>query len=80
MAKFRFHRSLLAESLKTEVTVETMNELQEIVESVFPDIPIASLVTEFYGYDHRLKADAYSVRVFGIGVLGFLDEELIWKE
>lgn len=78
MPKFRFHRGSLEESLKTEVEVRSMKNLHEIISSKLSEYHISesSLITEYYGYDNRLVKDLYSVRVFGVGVIGFLDEQL----
>lgn len=82
MTNFRFHRGTLEESLKTEVEVENIKMLHEMVCSQLQDYSISesALIIEFYGYDHRMRKELYSVRIYGIGIVGFLDYEFIsWK-
>ncbi|WP_446936677.1 hypothetical protein [Lysinibacillus fusiformis] len=77
---FRFHRGSLEESLKTEVVeVENIKMLHEMVCSQLQDYSISesALIIEFYGYDHRMGKEMYSVRIYGIGIVGFLDSEFI---
>lgn len=76
---FRFHRGSLEESLKTEVEVENIKLLHEMVCTQLQDCSISesALVIEFYGYDHRIGKELYSVKVYGIGIVGFLDSEFI---
>ncbi len=76
---FRFHRGSLEESLKTEVEVENIKILHEMVCSQLQDYTISetALIIEFYGYDHRMGKELYSVRIYGIGIVGFLDSEFI---
>lgn len=72
---FRFHRGTLEESLKTEVEVENIRLLHEMVCNQLQDYTISksALIIEFYGYDNRIEKELYSVKVFGIGIVGFLD-------
>lgn len=74
---FRFHRGSLEESLKTEVEVENIKLLQEMICSELQDYSIAetAIIVEFYGYDHRIEKELYSVKIFGVGIVGFLDSE-----
>lgn len=74
---FRFHRGWLEESLKTEVEVENIKMLHEMVCSQLQDYSISesALIIELYGYDHRLGKELYSVKIYGIGIVGFLDSE-----
>lgn len=74
---FRFHRGSLEESLKTEVEVENIKLLHEMICSELQDYSFAetAIIVEFYGYDHRIEKELYSVKVFGVGILGFLDSE-----
>lgn len=76
---FRFHRETLEESLKTVVEVENIKMLHEMVCSQLRDFAISetALIIEFYGYDHRMGKELYSVRIYGIGIVGFLDSEFI---
>lgn len=76
---FRFHRGTLEESLKTEIEVENIKMLHEMVCSQLRDYAISetALIIEFYGYDHRMGKELYSVRIYGIGIVGFLDSEFI---
>lgn len=54
MARFRFHRQLLADSKDTEIKVNSLAELEEFVnlhaDSVFK---ISNLQCEYYGTDDR---------------------------
>ncbi len=78
---FRFHRGSLEESLKTEVGVENIKLLHEMICSELQDYSIAetAIIVEFYGYDHRIGKELYSVKIYGIGIVGFLDSEFISK-
>lgn len=77
--KFRFHRGSLEESLKTEIEVENIKMLHEIICSQLQDYSISksALIIEFYGFDNRIAKELYSVKVYGVGILGFLDSEFI---
>lgn len=77
MPKFRFHRGSLEESLKTEVEVDSIELLHEIVCNQLQDFSISqsALIIESYGFDNRIAKELYSVKVYGIGIVGFLDSE-----
>ncbi len=74
---FRFHRGSLEESLKTEVEVENIKLLHEMICSELQDYSISesALIIDYYGFDNRVAKDLYSVKVFGVGIFGFLDSE-----
>lgn len=78
MAKFRFHRGSLEESLKTETEVENIKTLHKVICEEIQDHSISesSLIIEFYGYDKRIGKNLYSVRIYGVGIVGFLDSEI----
>lgn len=78
MARFRFHRGSLDESLKTEIEVRNIETLHEVVCKELQDYSFSesSLIIGFYGYDKRIEKNLYSVRIYGIGIVGFLDSEL----
>lgn len=77
MTRFRFHRGSLKESLKTEIEVENTERLHDVICKELQDYSISesSLIIEFYGFDKRLGKNLYSVRIYGIGIVGFLDSE-----
>lgn len=81
MPKFRFHRGSLEESLKTEIEVESVELLHEIVCNQLQDFSISrsALIIEFYGFDNRIAKDLYSVKIYGVGTVGFLDSEFTNK-
>lgn len=79
MPRFRFHRGSLEESLKTEVEVENIELLHEVICSHLQDYSISksALIIKFYGFDERIAKELYFVQVYGVGIVGFLDSEFI---
>lgn len=54
MARFRFHRYTLAESLETEINVSSLQELMDYYNSRSHQIfRITKLKCEYYGRDNR---------------------------
>lgn len=54
MARFRFHRYTLAESLETEIEVSNLQELMDYYNSRSHQIfRITKLKCEYYGHDDR---------------------------
>lgn len=54
MARFRFHRYTLAESLETEIEVDSLKELMDYYNSRTHQIfRITKLKCEYYGRDNR---------------------------
>ena len=77
--KFRFHRGSLEESLNTEVDVNSIKLLHEVICNQLQDYSISesALIIEFYGFDHRIVKELYSVKIYGVGIVGFIDSEFI---
>lgn len=77
--KFRFHRELLADSMKTVVEFETRQELLDLLNrdlaqwSVDP-MEMKDLRIEEYGYDKRIDWETFIVTAdpkLKLGVFGF---------
>lgn len=78
MTKFRFHRGTLEESLKTEIEMKNKSDLCDLIMKTFQSAySEESLIIQYYGFDNRLNKDIYSVRIYGLGLVGFLDSELV---
>ena len=79
MARFRFHRGTLKESLKTEIHVDCM---MDIALELDPNIwDIHSLTCEYYGRDNRRDGYPQTYIICGecigqIVPIGFSDEML----
>jgi hypothetical protein len=90
MAKFRWHRGSLDESMATVMEIESYWHLKRIIEKsysqYYPD-PDIDVIIEPYGYDDRIGWDSYIVRarILGRGkskysVEGFTDCMLSHEE
>ena len=78
MAKFRFHKGTLEESLKTEIEMNSKSDLCDFISRTFQsNFSKESLIIQYYGFDNRLNKDIHSVRIYGLGIVGFLDSELV---
>ncbi len=77
--KFREHREMLDDSMKTVVEVADRKELVSLLRSrqfcnfVFND---EDLKIEPYGYDNRINWDTHIVFIEDYGVFGFTDGPL----
>ncbi len=77
MARFRFHRGSLEESLRTEIEMKSKSDLCDLISQTFQStFSKESLIIQYYGFDNRLNKDIHSVRIYGLGIVGFLDSEL----
>lgn len=82
--KFREHRGGLAESMRTQCLVHSLDELRETVilrlapwEAVIEKlIDRHGLKVAPYGYDERTGWDTHIVTLEGYGVIGFTDGPL----
>ncbi|MFJ7953534.1 hypothetical protein ACIQZG_18690 [Lysinibacillus sp. NPDC096418] len=65
--------------MKTEVEVENIKLLHEVICGQLQDYLISdsALIIEYYGFDHRISKELYSVKIYGVGIVGFLDSEFI---
>lgn len=64
--KFRFHKGSLEESLKTQIEVNTIEELISAIENYYSDTnqnKIVNLKFEYAGYDKRIDWNTYYVLV-----------------
>ena len=86
MAKFRYHRGGLRESMETVIEVSSKQDLVDKVEpDIFGDKPnVEQITVEPYGYDNRIDWNTYIVTktIPGkdgeteTGVMGFTDGPL----
>lgn len=79
MARFRFHRGTLKESLKTEMQVDSLTDIARGLDSDIWDTN--NLTCEYYGKDNRTDGypDTYIVTGIYLGrrvPIGFSDEML----
>jgi len=77
VVKFREHRGLFEDAMKTVVEVADRTALIEHLRKVYDDgMPMPDLekmVIEYYCYDDRIGWDTYIIYVKNYGVLGFSD-------
>jgi hypothetical protein len=74
VAKFRWHRGSLEESLKTEIEVMDFEELYRAISEELGDsirIDRQDITIERYGFDNRLAQEMYIVKGETFGVIGF---------
>lgn len=82
MAKFRYHRGGLAESLATQVTVNNKVELiEELNANHFnwtsdEKVGLDDIKIKPYGYDERIQENTHIVYKEGYGVIGVVSEML----
>ena len=65
---YRPHRGTLADSLKESVTVETIDDLHDLL-----GVKDGRLTVEYYTFDERLGQETYMVRV-NLEIQGFLTD------
>lgn len=78
MPKFRFHRGSLKESLAIEIEVKSVEELCNLInQNLECEFSQNSIIIEYYCFDNRLNKDLFSVKVYGFGIIGYLDSNFL---
>ena len=79
--KFREHKGTLAESLQTEIEIDSYDGLIEYIRKILEPWPTAPPVDRTtvsvnrYAFDIRLSKKVWIVVLKDYGVVGFTDEE-----
>ena len=83
--KFRFHRRLLEDSMKTVQEFNTLHELLDIINKdlsswSLKSLKLKDLVIEHYCFDPRINWDTYMITAFSKlnrGILGFTNGKVL---
>lgn len=70
MIKFRWHRGLLDDSLKTQQTVESKDDIERLIRDEFTPFGIKefNITYTYVGYDERCDWDTWYVSLNGMCV------------
>lgn len=63
MVKFRLHRGMLADSMKTLTEINSIDDIRAIVEQDYRgfDMPVREIKIDRYAYDRRIDWDTHIV-------------------